>query len=438
MRQIWQLRGGMEEKELDDNKFLIRFERKGDFDHVIKGGPWLYQDFPFLVAEYDGKSSIADVPLNSMTIWVKIMELPLGMMTEEWARKMGNQLGTYREVPKGGRKNMCDDFYRIRVVLDVIKPIRRWVKFQDQKTREFLRYDVKYERMPVFCYFCGIIGHADKNCMLPEEEKIVRFCVEQKASPHREFEHRSFYLPAEPVNVKKHLQFLSRSSADWKITDGLGSHEYNHEGRKEKCVEDDYEDRTETANPADVLKMVAAVENMQVTDGKRIENNLIITAEQVTKVATTMLKQKRWTRLHQVEQKHLKKACEIPDDNTVHAGMESIGDSPLRVPPIESCLQSDGSLMQELRADATRTASKFLKMKGKVLGKRPGCNDLLMSDTDQNLGGRLGEEGEKKPREDNQNSQVDEEAEKEDAQEATSLGAAGKLTGADDRACQEP
>jgi hypothetical protein len=58
----------MEEKELDDNKFLIRFEHKGDFDHVLKGGPWLYQDFPMLVTEYDGKSSIADVPVNNMKI----------------------------------------------------------------------------------------------------------------------------------------------------------------------------------------------------------------------------------------------------------------------------------------------------------------------------------------------------------------------------------
>ena len=80
----------MEEKELDDNKFLIRFEQKGDFDHILKGGPWLYQDFPLLVAEYDGKSLISDVPVNGMNIWVKIMELPIGMMSEEWARKMGN------------------------------------------------------------------------------------------------------------------------------------------------------------------------------------------------------------------------------------------------------------------------------------------------------------------------------------------------------------
>jgi cytochrome c len=133
------------------------------------------------------------------------MELPLGMMTEEWARKMGDQLGTFHEIPKSGKRNLWDDFYRIRVELDDSNPIKRWVKFQDLKTRETLRYDVKYERMPNFCYFCGLIGHADKNCLLHEEEKRVRLCVEQKASPYRGSDHRSYDLPAEATNVKRQL-----------------------------------------------------------------------------------------------------------------------------------------------------------------------------------------------------------------------------------------
>jgi hypothetical protein len=67
-------------------------------------GPWLYQDFPLLVAEYDGKSSLADFPVNSMAVWVRVMDIPPGMMNEKWARKMGDQLGTYKEIPKENKK----------------------------------------------------------------------------------------------------------------------------------------------------------------------------------------------------------------------------------------------------------------------------------------------------------------------------------------------
>jgi hypothetical protein len=157
MRQIWHLRGGMVEKELDGNKFLIKFEHKGDFNHVLKGGPWLYQDYPLLLAEYDGKSSLADFPVNSMAVWVRVMDIPPGMMTEKWARKMGDQLGTYKDIAKESKNQVWDKFYCVRIVVDVNHPIQRWVKFQDQKTKEMIRYDVKYEMMPVFCYFVVLL-----------------------------------------------------------------------------------------------------------------------------------------------------------------------------------------------------------------------------------------------------------------------------------------
>ncbi|KAM0822770.1 hypothetical protein ACQ4PT_071299 [Festuca glaucescens] len=334
--EIWQLRGGMVEKELDGHKFLIKFEQKGDFNHVLKGGPWLYQDYPMLVTEYDGKSSLADFPVNSMAVWVRVMDIPPGMMTENWARKMGDQLGTYKEIAKESKNQVWDKFYHVRIVVDVNHPILRWVKFQDQKTKEMIRYDVKYERMPIFCYFCGIVGHSDKHCLLPEEEKRVRYWLGQKASPYKPFEHRSFYLPTEPVKVKRHLQFQSKSIVDWQIGDVSGTDGVSQERVEiDAAPKDTEEDRTETANPEDVLQMVAAVENVKMQEGKGIINNQIVTDEQVSNAA-------------------------------------------------------DSSLLEELRADAARMASSFLKQKSKILGKRPGCNDMLMQDAEQNLGRLLG------------------------------------------------
>jgi hypothetical protein len=67
---------------------------------------------------------------------------------------------------------MWDKFFRVKIEVNVHRPIRRWVKFQDLKTKEMIRYDVKYERMHVFCYLCGIVGHSDKHCLLPEEEDV--------------------------------------------------------------------------------------------------------------------------------------------------------------------------------------------------------------------------------------------------------------------------
>jgi hypothetical protein len=55
-------------------------------------------------------------------------------------------------------------------------------------------------------------------------KKRMCFCVEEKASPYRASEHRSFYPPADSFKVKRHLHIDSKSIVDWQIvrTSGTG------------------------------------------------------------------------------------------------------------------------------------------------------------------------------------------------------------------------
>jgi hypothetical protein len=58
----------MEEKGIGEKMFLIVLEREGDYNHILKGGPWTYMNGTFLVAKYDGISSAMEVPINVMPI----------------------------------------------------------------------------------------------------------------------------------------------------------------------------------------------------------------------------------------------------------------------------------------------------------------------------------------------------------------------------------
>lgn len=52
---------------------------------------------------------------------------------------------------------------RIRVLLDTVKPLRMVACFMDEK-RQVVTGVIKYERLSIFCYLCGRIGHSTQKC----------------------------------------------------------------------------------------------------------------------------------------------------------------------------------------------------------------------------------------------------------------------------------
>lgn len=65
---------------------------------------------------------------------------------------------------------------RVRTCIDVTKPLKFKMKLK-KPGGEWFWVSLRYERLPSFCFHCGIIGHADTFCLeafdnpLPSAEK---------------------------------------------------------------------------------------------------------------------------------------------------------------------------------------------------------------------------------------------------------------------------
>ncbi|KAL2930887.1 Gag polyprotein [Bienertia sinuspersici] len=72
-------------------------------------------------------------------------------------------------------------------MVDVRKPLRRHQWIKDKKGNE-VKIEYKYERLPYFCFACGVIGHSEKDCLYIDEEdrtKKLGWGLFLKASPRK-------------------------------------------------------------------------------------------------------------------------------------------------------------------------------------------------------------------------------------------------------------
>lgn len=54
-------------------------------------------------------------------------------------------------------------YMRLRITMDIRKPLKRRMKIK-KAGGEWVWLNFKYEQLPTFCFFCGIIGHSEKLC----------------------------------------------------------------------------------------------------------------------------------------------------------------------------------------------------------------------------------------------------------------------------------
>ena len=101
--------------------------------------------------------------MDKALLWVQIWGVPFDMISPRVAKEVGNRLGDVEEVEERKGKDDVNFFLRVRVALPITKPIRRggFIAGSDGE-RHWVQF--KYERIPLFCHFYGMLGHDLKHC----------------------------------------------------------------------------------------------------------------------------------------------------------------------------------------------------------------------------------------------------------------------------------
>jgi hypothetical protein len=131
---------------------------------------------------------IENIPLYHVDFWVQVHNLPTGFMTERVGKTLANYIGSFVEYDKNNKGSFWREFMRIKVRIDIRQPLKKESRVKNQGGN-WCTVHFKYEKLGVFCFVCGIIGHGENRCAvrfsMVEDDGSRAWSKDLRAEPRR-------------------------------------------------------------------------------------------------------------------------------------------------------------------------------------------------------------------------------------------------------------
>ncbi|KAG8368988.1 hypothetical protein BUALT_Bualt15G0103500 [Buddleja alternifolia] len=112
------------------------------------------------------------VIFDHVSFYIQILDFPISQVNEEMAEFLGNRIRAFIEAdsPKNGAS--WGPVLRMKVSINVTKPLQLFIKLQSPASDSFW-VRIVYERLPIFCFLCGVIGHTKSFCGLRYSDDFI-------------------------------------------------------------------------------------------------------------------------------------------------------------------------------------------------------------------------------------------------------------------------
>lgn len=161
MAALWKPGMGVYMKEIGINLFLFHIYHKVDIKRVMEGCPWSFNRRALVMHQLKEGENPRNIELNAMDFWVQMYDLKVGFMSEKILTEVGNSNGKFVASCPSNFQGVWRDYFRIRVTVDVSKPLKRRMKIKNTGA-DWFWITFKYKNIPTFYFICGILGHSEK------------------------------------------------------------------------------------------------------------------------------------------------------------------------------------------------------------------------------------------------------------------------------------
>ncbi|TXG47986.1 hypothetical protein EZV62_027280 [Acer yangbiense] len=161
MPKVWQTTLGVE--VVQDNTFLFYFHNQGDRFRIFSGGPWSFDNSLLVLEKPLGLGDVASLAFNRVDFWIQIPNALLLCMTKEMGEFIGQLIGNLKDIDVGSTGEYFGKYMRLKMEVDVSKPLKRFLRLELEKGKESILL-LRYEKLPEYCFHCGIVGHSYQKC----------------------------------------------------------------------------------------------------------------------------------------------------------------------------------------------------------------------------------------------------------------------------------
>ena len=162
---LWHTKKGFEARDMGDHCVLFVFSEQSDVDRVLAGEPWSFDKNLVALKRMRRQSEMKGLVYDSACFSIQVHDLPISSLKLHVAQSIVSVAGEVIHMDGGEEDFESSHFVRVRVRLDITKPLCRGRKIGLSNGEDGWA-GFKYERLPNLCYWCGRLTHQDRDCSI--------------------------------------------------------------------------------------------------------------------------------------------------------------------------------------------------------------------------------------------------------------------------------
>ncbi|XP_042486854.1 uncharacterized protein LOC122067070 [Macadamia integrifolia] len=162
LQTAWNPTHKVDISHLDDRKFLFQFHHSIDRDNVLQEGPWAVSGNLLVLERWNMEYQWS---FTQCELWAQLHSVPVELKKKDIMLRLASKLGHISKIMLIDGFQFGDRvaYVRVRVRIDIRKPLRTSISVtRGHGSRSSIT--IKYERLPIFCYSCRLLGHEETRC----------------------------------------------------------------------------------------------------------------------------------------------------------------------------------------------------------------------------------------------------------------------------------